>query len=35
MSRVAPARRAAYLALRAVTSGRSDLPEALAEAASG
>jgi 16S rRNA (cytosine967-C5)-methyltransferase len=30
MSRVAPGRRAAYLALRAVTSGRSDLPEALA-----
>ncbi len=30
MSRVAPARRAAYLALRAVTSGRSDLPDALA-----
>jgi 16S rRNA (cytosine967-C5)-methyltransferase len=30
MSGVAPARRAAYLALRAVTSGRSDLPDALA-----
>jgi 16S rRNA (cytosine967-C5)-methyltransferase len=30
MSRVAPARRAAYLALHAVTSGRSDLPDALA-----
>jgi 16S rRNA (cytosine967-C5)-methyltransferase len=30
MSRIAPARRAAYLALRAVTSGRSDLPDALA-----
>jgi len=30
MTRAAPARRAAYAALRAVTSGRSDLPEALA-----
>jgi 16S rRNA (cytosine967-C5)-methyltransferase len=29
MSRVAPARRAAYAALRAVISGRADLPEAL------
>jgi 16S rRNA (cytosine967-C5)-methyltransferase len=32
MSRVAPARRAAYLALRAVTTGRADLPDALARA---
>ncbi len=30
MTRAAPARRAAYAALRAVTSGRSDLPAALA-----
>ena len=30
MSRVAPARRAAYVALHAVTSGRADLPDALA-----
>jgi 16S rRNA (cytosine967-C5)-methyltransferase len=32
MSRVAAGRRAAYHALRAVTSGRADLPEALARA---
>lgn len=32
MSAVAPARRAAYTVLRAVTSGRSDLPDALARA---
>lgn len=32
MKRAAPARRAAYRALRAVTSGRSDLPDALAHA---
>jgi 16S rRNA (cytosine967-C5)-methyltransferase len=32
MSRVAPARRAAYLALRAVTSARADLPDAVARA---
>jgi 16S rRNA (cytosine967-C5)-methyltransferase len=31
MSRIAPGRRAAYQVLRAVTSGRSDLPEALAK----
>ena len=30
MTRAAPARRAAYAALRAVTAGRSDLPDALA-----
>jgi 16S rRNA (cytosine967-C5)-methyltransferase len=30
MSRVAPGRRAAYLALRAVNSGRADLPDAMA-----